>query len=527
MVTDRREVEYQFLAPALAPVEDWVRANAARFGFELEATGNRRLEDTYLDTTSWQIFRAGYKLRSRKAGGRSELTFKSLGPMTSGTARSRREVSQVVLRQDLDPLKTAKGLVADWLSSLAGRGRPMPLFGVNTLRTTYLLKRQQRPIAEIALDDCQIDRAERTDPARVHFVEVEGDALSLPEVRRFITAMTRECGLTSAQVSKFGLGLSLNRLRPSGLPVFDRAESAPPTSVGTLALNIVRTEFLTFLQHEAGARLGEDAEDLHQMRVACRKLRAALRLFGGCLPRTLVRSQSALQWVGTALGAVRDLDVKLQRLGEWRAESPGASEREFERIVRWATRERARARRRMIRVLDSRRYMRLVQRLEASLRQGGSRRVGGGPRALEGLPELIRPLHKRVLRAGRLVELEPIPEHYHRLRIRCRRLRYALDFAATVRGNALDAYRKRLVRLQDVLGEYNDTVVARSNIRSWVQERTRSLPPRVVFSLGCLEERLRMQGESWLEKYPERFRAFEKRSWRSLEKLLQGGLPAR
>jgi CHAD domain-containing protein len=55
--------------------------------------------------------------------------------------------------------------------------------------------------------------------------------------------------------------------------------------------------------------------------------------------------------------------------------------------------------------------------------------------------------------------------------------------------------RKRLIALQDLLGELNDAVVARANIRTWIAEPNTALPPRVLFLLGKLEKRLRSRGE--------------------------------
>jgi len=82
---DQRELEYQFTSTSLSAAEQWIREQHPRFGFDLEAAGNRKLEDTYLDTPEWRVFRAGYKLRLRRTGDRCEVTFKSL---TSPRARS-------------------------------------------------------------------------------------------------------------------------------------------------------------------------------------------------------------------------------------------------------------------------------------------------------------------------------------------------------------------------------------------------------------------------------------------------------
>lgn len=521
-VQDSRELEYQFSAVALDDVERWIRENHQRFGFELTAAGCRELEDTYLDTEGWRIYRAGYKLRVRKGGGRSEVTFKSLNSAAIGAVKERREVSQTLNEAGQDSVLTAKGLVADWLQSLAGKAKPERLFAVHTHRTTYYLERRDRRMAEIALDRCRIDRRDPPEPAVLHFVELEGHDVVQREVRRFITAMARECALQPTRLSKYGAGLSLNDLMPKGLPALDPLETSPTTGIGAFALGVVRQEFLRFLQQESGTRIGENPEDLHQMRVACRRLRAGLRVFGAYLPRDVVRCDSGLRWVSKVLGGVRDLDVKLEELHRWREESGEAHRTDFDPVMRWLRRRRDQARRVMIRALDSRRYLLLAQRLERALQRPPRLKPGYGDRAADLLPALIAPLYKGVLRTGRQVVAAPSPERYHRLRLRCKRLRYALEFAAGLYGKSLRSHRKRLVELQDLLGEYNDTVVARGNIRSWIVGHVK-LPPATIFLLGILEERLRVRGETCLDEFPERFRRLTKRSWRSLEKALQPG----
>src|SRR4029077_1143360 len=77
------------------------------------------------------------------------------------------------------------------------------------------------------------------------------------------------------------------------------------------------------LAHEAGTRTGEDIEDLHQMRVAVRRMRATLKAARPLLDAAWADGLRAeLGWRGGALGPVRDLDVLLLRLHEEIASLP-------------------------------------------------------------------------------------------------------------------------------------------------------------------------------------------------------------
>lgn len=518
---DGREIEVQFSALELGPTDDWLRSQPERLGFELDPIGEIQIRDTYLDTADWRIYRAGYKLRERASGNDLELTFKSLSTTPPGTVKDRRELTQVVDSPTQDQPLPTRGPVTDRLKSLAGNQPLTRLFTVVTRRKTFVLRRRRQPIAEIALDESHISQAGHPDPANLHFVEVEGDAVLQDDVQRFLQSMMRECRLEPARLSKFRAGLQLNHLEPIDLPSFDPIELSPAVSATGLAFHTLRRDFLELLRREPGTRLGEDPEELHDMRVACRRLRAALRLFHAHLPRPMLRLRDPLRWLGRTLGTVRDLDVKTEELQRWRDQSDPALHPDFDLILHWAAADRARARQRMLRVLDSKRYRGLQTRLQRSLADYPLRRQRSSATAKAALPELIRPLHKRLIKTGRLAKNKPLPENIHRLRICCKRLRYALEFASPLVGKSLDSYRKQLTKLQNRLGRYNDSVVARATLRRRRLESSEVPPLSTVFLLGILDERLRSRGESCLQRYPKAYRPIRRSPWRILKSALR------
>src|SRR5262249_50034841 len=93
--------------------------------------------------------------------------------------------------------------------------------------------------------------------------------------------------------------------------------AVPDASASTsdIVTATMRSLFETIRAHDPGTRLGKDPEDLHKMRTGVRRLRAILRaarsLFDVEQSEAL---RTELDWLGTALGAVRDLDVLLQSL---------------------------------------------------------------------------------------------------------------------------------------------------------------------------------------------------------------------
>ncbi len=208
-----------------------------------------------------------------------------------------------------------------------------------------------------------------------------------------------------------------------------------------------------------GARAG-DADAVHDMRVASRRIRAALRIFEPCLvaPRGLRRRVRKL---AGALGDVRDLDVMAALLSHQRPDRLGAAERRrLEDLVFALGKDRERARRRLAQRLAGDRFRALARRLERLARHP---EVREGPEADapagRGLDEAVTRLAEAIARQPAMAEVAPDAEALHALRIAFKRLRYALEFHAGAGGLAYDTELAIARGMQDCLGELHDTDV--------------------------------------------------------------------
>ena len=143
-------------------------------------------------------------------------------------------------------------------------------------------------------------------------------------------------------------------------------------SAGEVAFAILRKQFAAMRVHEPGTRLGEDAEELHDMRVATRRMRAALKLFSGALPEQAGFYRNELKWVAASLGEVRDLDVQIEQLQAISSEEEEDRET-FGEIVAALEKRRAEARESMLEALDSDRYELIVSSFAGILRCGPER----------------------------------------------------------------------------------------------------------------------------------------------------------
>lgn len=269
---------------------------------------------------------------------------------------------------------------------------------------------------------------------------------------------------------------------------------------------LVDKRLRSLLRHEPGTRSGEDIEDLHQMRVAVRRIRAALKSARPLLDAAWADGLRAeLGRLGRALGPSRDLDVMIARLAREVATLPPAERAAGGVLVGHLEQERVVVRRAMTAELDDPRFDALVRRLVDAVGEPFPEPPAGVAR-----PELIdlvraeaRKLDKAVRRAGD----DPPDMTLHDLRIRTKRLRYTGELVEPAmrtpngkRTSAAKAVRKTVkaaAGLQEVLGDHQDACVAEHRIRRLLDDLGEAPDAHVVFVGGRLVERERARAE-WL-----------------------------
>jgi CHAD domain-containing protein len=157
--------------------------------------------------------------------------------------------------------------------------------------------------------------------------------------------------------------------------------------------------------------------------------------------------------------------------------------------------------------LDSSRCRRLLDRLATFADVAPAGRAE--PRLGDAASGLVRPLLRAVLRTGRALDADAPPEALHRLRVRVKRLRYALD---TLRGlGRRDVHRLlgRLERLQDVLGEHQDAVTETAWLRRWVAEAAPD--PASVLGVGAVIQLLATRARKRRARLPRAWRRIDRR----------------
>ena len=251
---------------------------------------------------------------------------------------------------------------------------------------------------------------------------------------------------------------------------------------------VMRFHLARMLAREAGTRDGHIAQDLHAMRVATRRQRAAWRVFGASfrLKRTK-RYRNGLREIAARLGAVRDLDVLLEAADVYRADLPVTEQRALEPLLAGWRSHREDARVLLIRELDSDGYRRWVDDYRDFVRTEGAGVLPVGPtqphRVRDTAASQIWTAYEQVRGYEAVLRWADV-ETLHELRIAGKWLRYTLEFVREALGEEATALIARVTALQDHLGLMNDADVSASMARTFLLEHAGELSALESAAIG-------------------------------------------
>ena len=230
----------------------------------------------------------------------------------------------------------------------------------------------------------------------------------------------------------------------------------------------LRQFFDKLLAREDAVRDGEDVEDIHQMRVATRRIRASLQVVEGIYkPKPIRRFRRGLREVAQSLGAVRDGDVFLEHVIVYRESLAAEVHAQLEPLISAVSAERTQARERLLANLDAKRYKKLKRAFALFLTTPGADTIA----AEAGLTPRVRDFAGSAIwqryehwRAYETALAGATDATLHQTRIAGKHLRYTLEFFADALGPGVDQVLAPLVDLQECLGALQDIVTAHAHI---------------------------------------------------------------
>jgi CHAD domain-containing protein len=287
---------------------------------------------------------------------------------------------------------------------------------------------------------------------------------------------------TSPRLAQAPVGTRLNGPRALGV--------LPDDSLPEAARKVLRYHFARMRTKEAGSRSGSDVEDLHDMRVASRRMRAAWRVFEEAFkPGRTKKLRRRLETLSDRLGAVRDLDVLIEDLEAYRAGLDAGDRPGLDPLLALWSRQRGPARDVLIRELDSARYAAFVEEMEAFLEAGANEAATVATptlphRVRDRVPSQIWSAYEAV-RAYELVLPWADVETLHELRIAAKWLRYTLEFFGETLGPDSTRLLDRVMALQDFLGCLHDADVAAKLARDVLVARAGELTRLETDTIGA------------------------------------------
>ncbi len=449
---------------------------------EVAGPRDERLEAIYFDTADLRLARYGATLRRRTGGGDAGWHLKVPAGRDSRTE----------LRLPLDDrpegaTNAPPDELADLTFGMTLGAEIRPVARIRTERQVWeLLGADGTPIAEVT--DDTVDARLLGDPAttdRWREVEVELAGAGTPAVLDRTEKLLRKAGIRPARH-----GSKLARVLPA--PATPKAGK----TAGDVVLAYLRTQVEVLVTQDLLVR--RDAPDsVHQMRVAARRLRSALRSYRRLLRGTKPLADE-LRWLGRRLGEARDLEVQrghfhaaIEELPAELVVGPVSA-----RLTRHYGPEEAAARRTVRKTLADRRYRRLLDSLD--------RLLTDPPFTGRASRKAKKELRKHTERAFRRVaRRRAAGEKPHEVRKAAKRYRYALEVAEP------DSTARKLAKaLTKILGEHQDGVMAQPVLRDLGMKA--QLAGENGFTYGLLHEREQARIDAAERAYPKAWKRMRK-----------------
>jgi CHAD domain-containing protein len=454
-----------------------------------EPLAPRVFTSTYFDTQQQQLARAGVTLRRRVERARGVWQLK---------------LPRGIARLELEAPGGPSGPPAhmrDLLTAYVRGAELTPIAKLRTRRSGIRVSNGTGPVADVTVDLVAVVADRRIVRS---FREIEAELLDGNEkaLRRIEKALRDAGAGESDGRPKVFQALGLDPLVAPAQP--DRSAATADHLKAMLA-----RQYRAILAHDPGTRLGSDPEELHQMRVATRRLRAFLRVARPLLELEWAESLRAeLAWLGGILGPVRDLDVLIEHLRDDETQLEQRERRALRRVFDILDRERAAARASLLEGLRATRYLELLDRLEAAVE---------APRLVdsdETVSDIAAAEFRKLRKTVKGLEEHPTDEELHAVRIRGKRARYAAELGEIARGKHATRFIREAKVFQDVLGDHQDAAIAEERIRAILTEAGGEA---LAFAAGRIVERERMRRVAARAAFPDAWASLKnqgKAAWR-------------
>ena len=298
----------------------------------------------------------------------------------------------------------------------------------------------------------------------------------------------------------------------------------PSDSLVLAAKKNLIVQFRQLLRHEKGTYTGQEMEDLHQMRVATRRMRVCLRYFSSVFSRNEAeRMQEDLKWLAGLLGGVRDKDTFLIFLETIEPEILKRDAEHFHQVREELLEQRRKKLEALRRAMEEKRY-RLMKKILFRALSTPQRKPSSKLIVEETLPRILYRIFRKTFRP--LQENEETPQALHKCRIRCKRLRYVCEFFQSCYTRKIMTLIHDLKSVQDILGCWHDAVRDIDFLQTTVGtpavcEHGEAEP----HPAGAVMQRLQEQKEDSIKAFDKKWKEMNGTAYRKLaRKVIRKGI---
>ncbi|MDX3453076.1 CYTH and CHAD domain-containing protein [Streptomyces sp. ME02-8801-2C] len=421
--------------------------------------GTAELDATYYDTSDLRLAAASITLRRRTGGHDAGWHLKL--PVGPGV----RDEIQAPLSD------TVPGELAALVRARVREGQLVPVVRLRSDRDLCdLVDADGRQLAEVGVDTVRAERLFGGE-GTAQWTEIEVE-LADGEDQRILDKVEKRLRKANVRPSKSASKLARALAETKGAHPRPKDEPAEPVTAGDHVLAYVRAQRDAIVDLDPAVR--QDAEEsVHDMRVATRRLRSTFKSFPKIIDRKVTDPiGDELKWLAGELGVGRDQEVLAERLDTVLDDLPSTLVHGpiQDRLGTWSKTEYGGARRRLLGVLDSPRYLTLLDTLDAVVADPPVRKAAAKkPKKLKKAEKVLaKAVRKDFAKVAALIEeaMEQPPGTdrdlgLHEARKKAKRTRYAAEAANPALGSPAKSLTKAMKSLQSLLGDHQDSVMVR------------------------------------------------------------------
>lgn len=474
-------------------------------GFRLSSPEIRKEQRTWYDTFEWQVWSKGLLVEALEGQLR-------IRPLTSAMAMATTPLSS--LPDSFFPGLLEEGAVRQQLEAVVGVRALMKRCSIDVETTRWrLLDEVEKTIAFITAETLSVQHPSGNEPVAslIAVVPLRGYGAEAEAVAAAIEGAERIRG-----TELFDLVARRAGLEPGGYSSKIRLQLEANAPIHRSARQLMQHTLATMRCNEEGIRRDIDSEFLHDYRVAIRRTRSVLAQLKGVFdPDETAPFSSGLRELGKLTNKPRDLDVYLLARPGFLSVLPPSLQAGLEPFFRQLASARKRELRGVVRHLEAEGYRHFLDAWEEFLadarlpdpQKAANARVS----TLEVARTTIGKAWRKVLRNGRNVSRETTDPELHALRLDCKKLRYLLEFFASLfpQKTATAAIRQ-LKELQENLGAFVDCSVQQEFLSSRLDDEMRpGGDTALAASLGGLLTALHMRQEEARSSFHQTFEGFD------------------